>query len=63
MYKKSLELFDKNFEAYMNLGDIYLYEKQDKREALYNYRKALELNPDSKAAAQMLEEVLKQMSR
>ncbi len=63
MIKEALELFILNVEHYPNssnvydsLGEAYLLVGE-KDKALFNYRKSLELNPNNKNAARVIEKI------
>ncbi len=53
-------LFPSHANAYDSLGEAW-YKKGDKKKALENYEKALELNPKSKNAAKYVNKIKKEM--
>ncbi|NIM91498.1 MAG: tetratricopeptide repeat protein [Candidatus Aminicenantes bacterium] len=53
VFKLNVEVFPKSFNAYDSLGEAYM-KNGDKENAILNYRKSLELNPDNNNAREML---------
>jgi len=58
IFKLNVELFPASANVYDSLGEAYM-KNGDKEEAIANYRRSLELNPENENAAQMLEELEK----
>lgn len=47
-YEKSIKLNPNNAEVCYNLGLLYKYSQNDKKKAVYNFKKYLQLNPKAK---------------
>jgi CubicO group peptidase (beta-lactamase class C family) len=54
--KINTEQFPKSFNVWDSLGEAY-YQAGDREEAIRNYEKSLQLNPDSKDGKRMLEKI------
>lgn len=53
-YEKSIEILIKDNPAYSNLANMYLYKMGDKNKAIEVYKKALEADPNNRAAKEGL---------
>jgi tetratricopeptide (TPR) repeat protein len=53
IFKMNVELFPESANVYDSLGEAYA-EAGDKKMAILNYKKSLELNPDSESGKRML---------
>ncbi len=58
IFKVNAESFPKSFNVYDSLGEAYA-AKGDKENAIKNYKKSLELNPDNENAKDMLQKLQK----
>ncbi len=58
VFKLNIEVFPKSFNAYDSLGEAYMKNGDDEN-AIQNYRKSLELNPDNNNAREMLKRLEK----
>ena len=54
IFKMSVELFPDSFNTWDSLGEVYM-KKGDNANAIMNYKKSLELNPENNNAKKMLE--------
>lgn len=54
--KMNAEKFPESFEVWDSLGEIY-YKSGNREEAIKNYEKSLQINPDNKNGKQMLEKI------
>jgi cytochrome c-type biogenesis protein CcmH/NrfG len=54
--KLNIEQFPKSFNVWDSLGEAY-YNAGNLEEAVKNYEKSLQLNPDSKDGKRMLEKI------
>jgi tetratricopeptide (TPR) repeat protein len=52
-FKLNIELYSNSANAYDSMGEWY-YTKGDKKEALANYSKSLELNSDNEFAKKLV---------
>ncbi len=58
IFKLYVEAYPQSFNAYYNLGEAYM-KSGDKQNAIINYRKSLELNPENSNARDMLKKLEK----
>jgi len=58
VFKLNVEVFPNSFNVYDSLGEAYM-KNGDKENAIQNYRKSLELNPDNDNAREMLKRLEK----
>ena len=58
VFKLNVEIFPKSFNVYDFLGEAYM-KSGDNENAIKNYRKSLELNPDNNNAREMLKKLEK----
>jgi tetratricopeptide (TPR) repeat protein len=58
VFKLNVELFPESANVYDSLAEAYM-KNGDKEEAIANYERSLELNPENTNAANMLEELEK----
>jgi tetratricopeptide (TPR) repeat protein len=54
VFKLNVEMFPKSFNVYDSLGEAYM-KAGNKKLAVKNYKKSLELNPQNKNAKEMLQ--------
>ena len=60
--KINAEKFPESFNVWDSLGEIY-YKSGNKEQAVRNYEKSLQLNPDNKEGKQMLEKIKKEIPK
>jgi len=60
--KLNTEQFPKSFNVWDSLGEAY-YNAGNLEEAVKNYEKSLELNPDSKDGKRMLENIRREQKK
>ena len=58
VFKLNVEAFSKSGNAYDSLGEAYL-KNGDKKLAIINYKKSVELNPNNENGKKVLEEISK----
>lgn len=56
VFKLNVELYPESANVYDSLGEAY-YEAGDKENALINYKRSVELNPDNEGGKKMLEKL------
>ncbi|GAF76904.1 unnamed protein product, partial [marine sediment metagenome] len=56
VFKLNVELFPESANAYDSLGEMYM-KTGDKKKAIKNYKKSLELNSENDNAKQMLKKL------
>ncbi len=59
IFELNIKLFPQSANVYDSLGEAY-FNKGDKKAALANYRKSLELNPNNAGAKEMIDKIEKQ---
>ena len=59
IFELNVKLFPKSVNVYDSLGEAY-FNKGDKKSALLNYKKSLELNPNNTGAKEMIDKIEKQ---
>jgi len=62
VFKMNVAMNPQSANAYDSLGEAYM-RIGDKKEAIKNYKKSLDLNPDNNNAKQMLRELEKDLKK
>ena len=57
IFKKNVELYPKSSNVYDSLGEAYM-KNGDKKLAIVNYKKSLELDPENENAKEMINKLL-----
>jgi tetratricopeptide (TPR) repeat protein len=57
IYQQVLRIDPKNFTVYNNLGLIYLQQEKNRGQALYHFKKSLEINPSQPEAKSIMDRI------